>query len=121
MSPNDDIGIELTLLIDPCNDPPESYLGFDFRGEIFALDDNVVGKATIDICHLKRKRLRAARLKVIRATIELMKLMRDLTAKGNDRAARAMQKWADQHLAADSCYYAAAAREVMNHPEAFGL
>lgn len=61
MSPEDDIDREHTLLIDPTYDDPAWYLGFDPKGNIFALDENQYGDKTIEVFNLKRRSLVRAR------------------------------------------------------------
>jgi len=121
MRPSQDVRRESTLLIDPCYDNPEDYLGYDINGQIFAIDKNPYGAKTIEICHLKRRRLRNARKKKLIAAVDLIKTIRKFRGEGNTAAARAFENFMRKHLVADTCKYAAVARAVRRDPEAFGV
>ncbi len=72
MSPTDDIARELPYVLDPCDDEPQLYLTFDIQGNVLAIDDDVFGETTIDVCHLDRYRLSLARAKVIETVVEML-------------------------------------------------
>ena len=75
MSASDNIYDEHTLLIDPTYDDPNWYLGFDPKGDIFALNENQYGEKTIKVFNLKRRRLKTARqnhLKMINESLEVI-------------------------------------------------
>ena len=57
MGPDDDINAEDRLLIDPCNDNPEKYIGYDLTGGVLAIEDNKRGSTTIRLLNLSRRRL----------------------------------------------------------------
>lgn len=86
MGPEDDIHAEPRLLLDPCFDDPEEYLGYDPTGRVFSLkdpkgnDDNDVASKTIEVFHLKRRRLKDARsdtIKVVTGVTRLLGIIRD--------------------------------------------
>ena len=120
MSP-DDIKQEDPLLIDPCNDNPEEYLGYDIHGHVFEHNDNQRGQATIDICHLRRRRLRDRRGKSIKAVVAFMQLIHDLEARGDDIDADKLRNYLENHLLNDKHVFAGASRAVINDPDAFGI
>lgn len=121
MSHHDDLNQEGILLIDPCNDDPEQYLSYDIRGQIYALEDNLRGRTTIDVCNLRRRRLRDRRRDVINATVDMLKLIRKTESNGNNLLAEESRTWFHNHLADDSCEYAGTARAVKNDPDAFDV
>lgn len=121
MRPSQDVRRESTLLIDPSYDNPEDYLGYDLQGQIFAIDRNLYGAKTIEICHLRRRRLRDARKTIIEATIDIVKTIRKAKEKGDAAAARDYERLLRKHFTGDGCLYAAAARAVRRDPEAFGI
>lgn len=121
MRPTQSIRREITLLIDPCYDDPEDYLGYDIEGQVYALNDNRYGAKTIKICHLKRSRLKSARKKRLDAAVCVMKSIRKASREGNVAAARGFRNYFRKHLMADGCAYAAVARAVWRDPEAFGV
>ena len=90
MSPddNDHLPDEQKLLIDPCYDNPEEYLGFDPKGRIFSLDDNPYGEATIKVFNLKRRRLSDLRREKLELAIEILKLAQKYEREGNEDAAQ---------------------------------
>lgn len=117
MKPSDDVDAEHRLLIDPCSDDPEDYLGYDPTGQIFALGDKPSGKITIDVFHLYRRRLRDLRQETVRAIGGLIKAIdriADPDAVGDFQALldEARIGW-KQH--------AGVARYVASHPAEFGL
>ncbi len=120
MSP-DDIKQEDPLLIDPCNDNPEEYLGYDIHGHVFEHNDNQRGQATIDICHLEQRRLRDRRRETINAVVELMQIIFELEERGDDIAAERIRCFLRSHFLNDNCVHAGASRAVTNDPDAFGI
>ena len=119
MSPADRCDDEARLLIDPCSDDPAEYLGYDITGDVLPLDDNSRGKATIRVLHLSRRRLRDARRAIVRAALDLLKLISSeitTVAARND-----LQTFLDNRFKADECEYAAVVRYVENHPSDFGM
>ncbi len=118
---HNDIKQETPLLIDPCIDNPEEYLGYDIHGQVFALDDSLRGQATIDICHLRQRRLRDRRIKMINAVVDFMQMIRDLEARGDNIDADKLRDLVRLHFLNDSCEFAGASRAVINDPDAFGI
>ena len=119
MSPTDNVGDETRLLIDPCSDNPEDRLGYDITGQVFAIDGNRVGKTTIDVFHLSRRRLKDARLMILRSVLELLKLISSAECSAATR--RMLQAYLDNRLKADESAYAAVARYVESHSADFGV
>ncbi|MBI4683124.1 MAG: hypothetical protein HY757_08510 [Nitrospirae bacterium] len=120
MSHEDNISNESILLIDPCSDNPEDFLAYDVQGQIYAKDGNTRGSVTIDICHLKRKRLEDARREIIIFVVKLLKLINKYKSEGNTSAVRDIKKLLNDQLN-DNCSYAGAARYVIEDPVAFGI
>ncbi|MCB9136072.1 MAG: hypothetical protein H6636_11635 [Anaerolineales bacterium] len=121
MTPTDDISLELPLLLDPCADHPEAYLRFDPLGQIHSLQDNERGKATIEICFLNRRRLRALRRSIIQQVMAIVALMQGFEKSGNLSAVGELQNYLQVHHLADASSYAAVSRYIVAHPEEFGL
>ena len=63
MEPGGDLSAEDRLLIDPCEDGPEDYLGYDPDGGIFAIGGAPKGGTSITVYALGRRRLAARRQK----------------------------------------------------------
>jgi uncharacterized protein (TIGR02646 family) len=119
MSPTDDIARELPYVLDPCDDEPQLYLTFDIQGNVLAIDDDVFGETTIDVCHLDRYRLSLARAKVIETVVEMLGA-RELAARaGWAEAVDSMDRMLEA-ACASTAPHAAVARAVRNDPEAFG-
>ena len=102
-------------------DPPEQYLGFDPQGQIYALDDDPFGEDTIRLCHLKRRRLRLRRQRVMREVVDLLEVARLAEDTGNMRVARRIRRCIRTNYAHDSAPHAAVARAVVGDPDAFGV
>ena len=116
-SSRDDITAEGPILIDPCRDDPEEYLGYDLTGEVFPLVSNPRGEVTIDVLHLSRRRLRVARREVVSTVSRLLNLMSADTVTNALRTE--LQGLLDDHYKADNCQYAGVARYVTNHLDDF--
>jgi len=112
---------EVPLLINPCNENPEQFITFGINGQILSIDDNPKGKATIEICNLKRRRLKETRKEAINKVIKLYKLYLELSDSGNTVAANSLHEIIESNFLSDSSNYAASARTVINDPNAFGL
>lgn len=119
--PDGDISLERPLLLDPCADNPEEFLRFDPTGQIYSKGDNERGKFTIDICFLKRRRLRDLRRDVILRVIELLLLIQVLGTSGNINAVADIQNHLQTRYLDDVSPYAAVSRYIVAHPEEFGL
>ena len=72
MEPGDDLSAEERLLIDPCEDDPENYLGYHPNGQIFAIDSAPRGETSIEVYALRRKRLAKRRRQVWGAAVKLL-------------------------------------------------
>ncbi len=117
----DDLDRERILLIDPCDDNPEHFLYYDIKGDIHSRSDNLRGKTTIDLCHLKRRRLRSRRQDIINSAVDMLKLLNKLETDGNSSAAAEFRTILRKHLLDNNCQYAGAARAVDNDPDAFDV
>lgn len=120
MSPRDSITRELNLLIDPCKDNPEQYLTYDIFGQILAIKDNFRGQATMEVCHLKRRRLTILRKARMQIVICMLRLIRKAESLDIDKSADA-KKFIQDNFLGDSCDFAGVARVVINDPDAFGV
>ena len=118
MSPFDDVREEDTLLIDPCSDDPDDYLGYDPTGQLFALQGNPYGDATIDVMNLNRSRLRASRADAIWAVLGAINL---LLRDDSPASLRSDLQAFLGNLTSAGSEYAGLARYVTMHPENFGL
>lgn len=118
MGPDNDIYREHTLLIDPCYDDPEWYLGYELNGQIFALDGNPYGDKTIEVFHLKRRRLRDARKKTIEWVIRFLRKIKKAESRGNDEAVKDFKELL-QILLEESSKYVGAARFIENNFSSF--
>lgn len=120
MAPEDDVQAERRLLIDPCLDNPEEYLGYDPLGQVFALNENptekAIGETTIEVFHLARRRLRDLRRERIALVTKIMELMAipDSTA-GSELGALLASMQANEYG------HAGVARYVSRRPAEFGL
>jgi uncharacterized protein (TIGR02646 family) len=122
MMPDDPLNGEKPYLLDPCGElDPEHYLTYDVQGQIRARDEHD-GRATetIRICHLRRRRLRDDRARII---IHMSKLVQNLALArevGNSLAEQMVQEWINTYTA-DDAIYAGAARAVQSDPQAFPI
>lgn len=117
MSHNEDIKKEYTLLIDPCYDDPELYFGYNFKGEIFALDeDDPCGDKSIEVYNLKERRLEKKRLKTIKSTVGVLVIMKSVQkVKPVNREALKASKELLQELVSDEAQHAGVARFVKDN------
>ena len=122
MAHTDDVAQEKPLLLNPCEDDPEQFLGYDPAGQVFAVSSGDRGGATIDICHLKRRRLARPREKKIAAVCALLRLVRD-AQQANVPAAvnQGLQDLLVTQFLDESCCFAGVARYVHRHPADFGV
>jgi len=119
LSHEDDITREKNLLIDPCNDDPEKYLCYDITGQILPIEDNNKGESTIDIYHLKQRRLKKRRRDKINAVIDALNFAQKY--KDNRVALRDFEDNILSHLLSDNCVHAGAVRYVNNNKEEFPI
>lgn len=117
---NDHLADEDTLLIDPCYDDPEDYLGFDPIGQVFSLEDSPYGEATIKVFNLRRRRLRTLRQEKVETTVIILKFVRKYEQEGNDAVAGDFRSLLDDDKS-DSAEFAAVARYIDRNPEAFNI
>ncbi len=109
------------LLFDPCKDRPEEVLAFNVRGRALSLAGDVRGKASIDIFHLNRKRLRDLRRAKVAVIIDFLRAIRMQKEGGNAAVAADLERLLDGHYLRDEHEHAAVARCVVNDPAAFGV
>ena len=116
MHPTDEIANEKNLLLDPCKDNIEKCFTFDITGDIHSLDNN--GEATIEICHLKRRRLKIPRRDKINLIIGLLTLYNKLSANSD---ALTELKQIIEMLLSNNCEFAGTVRYVNNNKEEFPI
>lgn len=121
MSPNDDLGAERTLLLDPCLDNPRLYITYNLAGEADPIDADVFGEITIRVFNLNRIWLCTRRRKLILGIVQVLVFVKELRKKGLVGEAKRMRDLAKQEFAADDCSWAAAARTVFAKPGSFGI
>jgi uncharacterized protein (TIGR02646 family) len=118
LSPEADLGLERPLLLDPCADAPEAFLLYTPLGEVEPAPDNPRAEATVDILHLRRRRLRDRRKQHLDLVVVLLKLCPKIL---DPIEAEAFRADLDQQIFADSAPFAGAARCVLRDPDAFGV
>lgn len=121
MSHNEGVQQEQILLIDPCNDYPEQHLKYDIKGQIHSLRNHLRGEIIIEVCHLKRSRLRDARVDIINATVDMLALLRKAEQGEDPPLVDGINSFLETKLLSDSCAYSGAARTVYKDPDAFGV
>jgi len=120
MSHNDDIRKESTLLIDPCLDNPESYLIYDPKGQILALDDNPRGTESIRVYNLRRRRLLLRRRKIMKRTVAILKIIEEVQKNGSGNAVvQCESKVLLQEVISDGGEHAGVARFVEKNRSIF--
>lgn len=112
------IAQEQALLLDPCADYNQD-LRFDPMGQIDHKNGSQKGQTTIEVCFLKRTRLRYLRKGILDQLIQLLTVIQRLENDGHD--VTDLQNYLQKHFLADSCQYAALSRYVLNHPDEFGF
>jgi len=117
----DRLAQEQALLLDPCADQPEEEFRFDPKGQIHERNGSQRGKTTIEVCFLKRTRLRYLRKNVVDQVVDLLTLIRRLENEGRADAVVALQEYLQKHFLVDNCQYAALSRYVVTHPDEFGV
>lgn len=70
------LSAEARLLIDPCQDEPEDYLGYEPTGRIFAIGDAPMGKRSVAVFALFRKALVDERRIVWDDAVRLLRAIR---------------------------------------------
>lgn len=112
---------EEPLLLNPCKDYPESHFHFDITGQIHALNNSVKGTITIQLCHLKRSRLKKDRERELLKLIEFLKVINQLKAIGQNSIANDLENTVINTFLIDECIYAGMARYVYKYPWKFGI
>lgn len=123
MAPTDELARERPLLLDPCSpdSDPEQRFRYDVRGEIHArIPTDVQARATIRIFHLRRRRLRDDRARVVQRISKLVRILEGLRAKldSGDPTIVELQRLLDEQLGSEALYVGAA-RNVVRDPRAF--
>ena len=121
MTPDDNIEIEPTLLIDPCQDNPEKYLSVNPTGKIISINNNKRGWVTISVLNLDRRLLVRSYKKTINTTRYFLSIAKDLENKGDLHIAGKILKIIKDNITSDNAQNAGVARAVMQEPERFGL
>jgi len=121
MSHEDNIKREIPLLLCPCKDRPEKYLTFDITGQIITIKGKLRGEKSIEILHLKRRRLKIRRKKLIDKIKRLIELNRLRNKHLSRREVNKIDKAIIKNFCNDDDVYAAVARAMYNDPRAFGL
>ena len=122
MKPEDNIAREKRLLLSPSDDQPESHLSFGVDGSAIAVASSAMGIASINVFHLNRRRLKLARRKQAEMAVKLMRQIVALRAKRSTAAAaKLLQTFFDEEIAADNVVHAGVGRAVKRDPAAVGL
>lgn len=119
-SPDADLGRERPSLLDPCADQPEEYLLYTPHGEVEPASGDSRAAATIDILHLRRRRLRDRRKQHLDLVVVLIKAWLQLR-KWDPQKAAALKAEMDEKVFADSAPFAGAARYAFRDLDAFGV
>jgi hypothetical protein len=120
MGPDDPLENEEPLLLNPCLDQDcESRFRYDILGEIFSADDaDQRAVKTIEICNLKRRRLRDARRKEIVLMISFLKLYEQVMTSNNATTIALAQAALDAFLV-DERPFAGTCRYINNNRHLF--
>ena len=116
MKPGDDLSTEDRLLIDPCEDNPEEYLGYAPDGQVFSIGGALKGEKSIVVYALRRRRLAARRRQVWGETLELLKLLRFAENDGNGEAVSIVRRMLNER--AEQGEHAGVVRFVERNREA---
>ena len=98
MSPDDDLSAEARLLIDPCEDDPEDYFGYEPNGRVFSLGSAPKGETSIGVYALNRKRLVDHRRKVWGETVQLLRAIRHQENDGNNAVAAILREMLEDRI-----------------------
>lgn len=118
LTPEANLGLERPVLLDPCADDPEAYLRYSPHGEIEPAPDSPRTEATIDIFHLRRRRLRDRRKQHLDCIVLLLKCWHELRRHDPSKA-DSFKADLDEKIFADSSPFAGAARCVLRDLDAF--
>jgi uncharacterized protein (TIGR02646 family) len=117
MDPLADLAGEARLLLDPTQDDPEEHLTFGLTGHAVALQGSAMGRTSIDVYHLNRRRLRTWRQAQIRLALALIER---LTRNGSHTVPEAIELVAET-MGDPALPWAGAVRAIARDPSAFGL
>ena len=112
---------EEPLLLDPCNDYPENHLRYDPTGQVHPIKKSKKGWKTIDICHLKRSRLKKDRERELIKIVSLLKFRNKLRKSGKTQAATELNALIRVTFLKDGCIYLGMARYIYEFPHYFGI
>lgn len=123
MGPDEDLGAEEPLLLDPCRDLPEDHLRFDIHGAPLAVGGSERGEASIEVFHLGRKRLRDQRRRRILEVVALIRVLNSLEGKLGqaDPVVVETREVLERYFLADSASFAGVGRWVRRDPVSFGI
>ena len=117
MEPGDDLSAEDRLLIDPCADNPEDYLGYEPTGQIFAIGSAPKGERSIEVYALHRKRLVEERREAWDEALQLLETVRRAEIAGASDAAapvrEILQHWRERGRHAGVVRYIEENRDVL--------
>lgn len=122
MSPEHDISHESPLLLDPCDvdDDPEKHFEYDAWGGIHPRsEDHHCATATIEICHLHRRRLQKGRVRILRQVVDVLQALQEARSQRQDQVVPLLERLLQEHFLADKATYAGLARYIARDPEAF--
>jgi hypothetical protein len=119
-TPDDPLDIEEPLLLNPCVDQDcENHFRYDIQGHILpANPNNHRAKKTIEICHLKRRRLRMDRAKQIEKVIKSVRIHEKALKLNDAELVNETRELVDLFTAAESPF-AGAARYIDRNRHAF--
>jgi|ERR1035437_10095523 uncharacterized protein (TIGR02646 family) len=109
------------LLLNPCKDYPEKHFYYDPTGQIYPEKKSLKGLKTIDICHLKRSRLRKDRERILDNLIDFLKTRNDLKKLGFRKAYNKLDDVIKKGFLDEKCLYAGLARYVYKYTWKFGI
>jgi len=120
MDHNEDISKEedYRLLIDPCEDEPETELTFDIKGDVIPIGSNERATKTRDVLHLDRSDLKQTRKQHINFIFEVIKDTIEEMDPGNETVVRDVIL---KSFAKSDRPYAGLVRAIQRDPIAFGF
>ncbi len=117
MTPNANLSAEARLLIDPCHDEPENYLGYEPTGRIFAIGDAPMGKTSVAVFALFRKTLVEERREAWDDAVKLLCVIRRAEQAGVVDVAESLRK--EFRHRSEQGPYAGVVRFVENNRDVF--
>lgn len=117
MDPSGDLAGEARLLLDPTQDDPEEHLAFGLTGHVVARQGSAMGRTSIDVYHLNRRRLRSWRQAQVRLALALI----DRLARDGSHSLPEAVALVTEAMGESSLPWAGAVRAIARDPAAFGL